>query len=171
MSAAPSLLAEVATEQQRVTAEIRELDLLVESTQVEVNRLRSREDQLKAKVEQIRANPALSDNLVAWEVVRADSDIEIYDLMAGTRRIITGPGAQTSPTASGKKVAYLDGFDIKLADDFMAAGVALPTLAERRSGDARILLDHGAATRTGLAWEHFWSGLSPERAARNSPVA
>jgi len=57
LSAAPSLLAEVATEQQRVTAEIRELDLLVESTQVEVNRLRSREDQLKAKVEQIRANP------------------------------------------------------------------------------------------------------------------
>src|SRR5437868_10323614 len=55
--APPSVLAEIATEQQKVTAEIRELDLLVESTQVEVNRLRSREDQLKAKVEQIRANP------------------------------------------------------------------------------------------------------------------
>src|SRR5712691_10034539 len=48
---------EVATEQQRVTAEIRELDLLVESTQTEVNRLRSREDQMKAKVEEVRKNP------------------------------------------------------------------------------------------------------------------
>ena len=54
----PSILAEVATEQQRVVAEIRELDLLIESTQVEVNRLKAREDQLKAKVEQVRANPS-----------------------------------------------------------------------------------------------------------------
>jgi len=54
---APGILAEVATEQQKVTAEIRELDLLIESTQVEVNRLKAREDQLKAKVEQVRANP------------------------------------------------------------------------------------------------------------------
>src|SRR5881409_2671997 len=48
---------EVATEQQRVTAEIRELDLLIESTQTEVNRLKSREDQMKAKVEEVRRNP------------------------------------------------------------------------------------------------------------------
>ena len=46
--APPSVLAEIATEQQKVTAEIRELDLLVESTQTEVNRLKSREDQMKA---------------------------------------------------------------------------------------------------------------------------
>src|SRR5207249_5291325 len=52
------VLAEVATEQQKVTAEIRELDLLIESTQTEVNRLRSREDQLKTKVEEVRQNPA-----------------------------------------------------------------------------------------------------------------
>jgi two-component system sensor histidine kinase DegS len=57
-TAAPSILAEVATEQQKVTAEIRELDLLIESTQTEVNRLRSREDQLKTKVEEVRQNPA-----------------------------------------------------------------------------------------------------------------
>src|SRR5713226_9487706 len=55
--APPSVLAEIATEQQKVTAEIRELDLLVESTQTEVNRLKSREDQMKAKVEEIRRNP------------------------------------------------------------------------------------------------------------------
>ncbi len=49
--------AELATEQQKVVAEIRELDLLVESTQTEVNRLRSREDQTKARVEEARGNP------------------------------------------------------------------------------------------------------------------
>src|SRR3989449_1411129 len=48
---------EVATEQQRVTAEIRELDLLIESTHSEVTRLKSREDQMKAKVEEVRKNP------------------------------------------------------------------------------------------------------------------
>src|SRR5881227_2230359 len=55
--APPSVLAEIATEQQKVTAEIRELDLLVKSTQTEVNRLKSREDQMKAKVEEVRRNP------------------------------------------------------------------------------------------------------------------
>src|SRR6266566_4843203 len=55
--APPNVLADIATEQQKVTAEIRELDLLVESTQTEVNRLKSREDQMKAKVEEVRRNP------------------------------------------------------------------------------------------------------------------
>src|SRR6266550_4104837 len=55
--APPNVLAEIATEQQKVTAEIRELDLLIESTQTEVNRLKSREDQMKAKVEEVRRNP------------------------------------------------------------------------------------------------------------------
>lgn len=49
--------AELATEQQRLTAEIRELDLLVESTQTEINRLKSREDQTKARVEEVRGDP------------------------------------------------------------------------------------------------------------------
>jgi hypothetical protein len=48
---------ELATEQQRLTAEIRELDLLVESTNTEINRLKSREDQTKARVEEVRADP------------------------------------------------------------------------------------------------------------------
>jgi two-component system sensor histidine kinase DegS len=49
--------AELAGEQQRIVAEIRELDLLVESTQTEVNRLRAREEQTRARVEEVRANP------------------------------------------------------------------------------------------------------------------
>ena len=48
--------AELKTEQQKVTAEIRELDLLVESTQTEVNRLKAREDQTRTKVDEVKAN-------------------------------------------------------------------------------------------------------------------
>ena len=48
---------ELAAEHAKVTAEIRELDLLVESTATEVNRLKAREDQTKARVEEVRANP------------------------------------------------------------------------------------------------------------------
>ncbi|HKW78345.1 MAG TPA: histidine kinase, partial [Candidatus Limnocylindria bacterium] len=51
------LATELAGEQQKIVAEIRELDLLVESTQTEVNRLKSREDQTKLKVEEVRGNP------------------------------------------------------------------------------------------------------------------
>lgn len=54
---APDIAAELATEQQRIVAEIRELDLLIESTQTEVNRLKAREDQTKARVEEVRGNP------------------------------------------------------------------------------------------------------------------
>lgn len=47
-----------ATEQQKVVAEIREIDLLVESTQTEVNRLRAREEQARAKLDEARTNPS-----------------------------------------------------------------------------------------------------------------
>ena len=47
----------LATEQQRIAAEIRELDLLVESTQTEVNRLKAREEQTKLRVSEVRGNP------------------------------------------------------------------------------------------------------------------
>ena len=50
--------AELAAEQQRIAAEIRELDLLVESTQTEVSRLKAREDQTKTRVDEVRAKPA-----------------------------------------------------------------------------------------------------------------
>jgi predicted AlkP superfamily phosphohydrolase/phosphomutase len=66
-------------------------------------------------------------------------------------------------------VIGLDGWEISFAEELFAQG-KLPTLARQRQQDAHLLLDHGSATRTGLAWEHFWSGLSPEAAHRNSPV-
>jgi predicted AlkP superfamily phosphohydrolase/phosphomutase len=63
----------------------------------------------------------------------------------------------------------LDGMDGGLVDRFIVEG-RLPTLAQLRERSARFLLDHGAATRTGLAWEHFASGLTPEAAGRSSAV-
>lgn len=47
---------DLVTEQQKITAEIREFDLLIESTRTEINRLKAREDQTKARVEELRGN-------------------------------------------------------------------------------------------------------------------
>src|SRR5436190_5140610 len=66
-------------------------------------------------------------------------------------------------------VIGLDGFDVGFADRLMAQG-ELPYLRALRDRGARFLLDHGAATRTGLAWEHFASGLTPESAQRSAIV-
>jgi predicted AlkP superfamily phosphohydrolase/phosphomutase len=63
----------------------------------------------------------------------------------------------------------LDCFEISFAERMMAQG-ELPVLAARRQGDAFALLDPGADQRTGLAWEQFWSGLSPRAAHRESAV-
>jgi len=63
----------------------------------------------------------------------------------------------------------LDGLEATFADRLMAAG-EMPALAELRKRSACFRLDHGAAQRTGLAWEHFASGLSPEAAQRWAAV-
>jgi predicted AlkP superfamily phosphohydrolase/phosphomutase len=63
----------------------------------------------------------------------------------------------------------LDGYEQSLGDTLMAAG-ELPRLEGLRSRSARFLLDHGAASRTGLTWEHASSGRSPENARRWSAV-
>ena len=54
---ATDVTADLVTEQQKIAAEMRELDLLVESTQTEVNRLKAREEQTKTRVEEVRGNP------------------------------------------------------------------------------------------------------------------
>jgi predicted AlkP superfamily phosphohydrolase/phosphomutase len=59
----------------------------------------------------------------------------------------------------------LDGYEESLERRLIEAG-ELPTLARLREGSARYLLDHGPAQRTGLAWEHVSTGLSPEQAGR-----
>jgi predicted AlkP superfamily phosphohydrolase/phosphomutase len=66
-------------------------------------------------------------------------------------------------------IVGLDGLEITLAERLMAAGV-MPGLAELRRRAACFRLDHGPAQRTGLAWEHVASGLSPEAGRRWAAV-
>ena len=77
----------------------------------------------------------------------------------------------TMMTVPGGRVLAigLDGLEVSLAERLMAEG-ELPALAELRRRSARFLLDHGPAQRTGLAWEHVASGLSPEAAGRWAAV-
>ena len=63
----------------------------------------------------------------------------------------------------------LDGYEPSLEDELVAAG-ELPAIAELRRRSARFQLDHGPAQRTGLAWEHFSSGLAPQDADRWAAV-
>ncbi len=71
MTVATGTAADLATEQQRIAAEIRELDLLVESTQTEVNRLKAREEQTKLRVAEVRGNPG---NFQREEIFGATDD-------------------------------------------------------------------------------------------------
>jgi hypothetical protein len=66
-------------------------------------------------------------------------------------------------------VIGLDGIEPAFAEHLMATG-EMPALAELRKRAACFRLDHGPAQRTGLAWEHFASGLSPEAAHRWAAV-
>ncbi|HUK42548.1 MAG TPA: hypothetical protein VLX11_15950, partial [Candidatus Acidoferrales bacterium] len=63
----------------------------------------------------------------------------------------------------------MDGFEESIAVKLMEAG-ELPALGRLRAQSACYLLDHGAAQRTGLAWEHVSSGLSPDKACRWAAV-
>lgn len=63
----------------------------------------------------------------------------------------------------------LDGFELSLAEAYMAEG-ALPALTALRERSAWCRLDHGSAKRSGLAWEHVSTGLSPTDAGRFSAV-
>lgn len=66
-------------------------------------------------------------------------------------------------------VIGLDGLEITLAERLMAAN-EMPALAQLRRRSACFRLDHGPAQRTGLAWEHVASGLSPEAGGRWAAV-
>lgn len=52
--------------------------------------------------------------------------------------------------------------------DRMSGGGELPTLTRLRQTSARFKLDHGAAVRSGLAWEHVATGRSPDEGGRAS---
>jgi two-component system sensor histidine kinase DegS len=58
MTMAQDLVQGFAGEQQRLMVEIRELDLLIESTKTEVDRLKAREEQARARIDEARADPS-----------------------------------------------------------------------------------------------------------------
>jgi predicted AlkP superfamily phosphohydrolase/phosphomutase len=64
----------------------------------------------------------------------------------------------------------LDGFELSIAERMMAEG-RLPAMQRLHQESALVLLDHGPAKRTGLAWEHVSSGLAPEAISRWSAIA
>lgn len=64
----------------------------------------------------------------------------------------------------------LDGFEWTGAETLLRQG-RMPRLAALLAAAARVDLDHGAAKRSGLAWEHFATGLAPARARRWSAVS
>ncbi len=57
MTTTQDLVQGFAGEQQRLLVEVRELDLLIESTKTEVDRLKAREDQARARIDEARADP------------------------------------------------------------------------------------------------------------------
>jgi predicted AlkP superfamily phosphohydrolase/phosphomutase len=63
----------------------------------------------------------------------------------------------------------LDGFELSIGDRLAAQG-QMPALSALQARGAKVLLDHGLAKHTGLGWEHFSTGLSPEGAQRWSAV-
>ena len=66
-------------------------------------------------------------------------------------------------------VIGLDGYEMSIGESLMSEG-KLENLRSLKQQSARYLLDHGLDKYTGLAWEHFSSGLSPKGSRRWSAV-
>ncbi|HWA49871.1 MAG TPA: hypothetical protein VG742_16480 [Dongiaceae bacterium] len=64
-------------------------------------------------------------------------------------------------------VIGLDGYEPSVADRLMQEG-RMPNLRDFGKRSAQFKLDHGAAKRTGLAWEHVSLGRSPEGYGRHA---
>src|SRR5579863_365018 len=64
----------------------------------------------------------------------------------------------------------LDGFDLSLAERFLAEGI-LPNFARFQKQAACYKLDHGRDKYSGLAWEQFSAGVSPSDGGRWSAVS
>lgn len=73
---------------------------------------------------------------------------------------------------SGRRVLGigLDAFEISLAETMIADG-QLPHMARLAENSARFRLDHESGKYTGLAWEHFSTGRSPDDQGRWSAVS
>lgn len=67
-------------------------------------------------------------------------------------------------------VIGLDGYEASIADRLISEG-RLPNLALLKSRSSRFFLEHGKQKYSGLAWEHFATGMAPELSGRWSGVA
>jgi predicted AlkP superfamily phosphohydrolase/phosphomutase len=67
-------------------------------------------------------------------------------------------------------VIGLDGLEISLAERMMTEG-RMPNMARLRAKSARYSLDHGLPKYTGLTWEHFSTGRTPDALDRYSAVS
>jgi len=63
----------------------------------------------------------------------------------------------------------LDGFDIELCQRLVPQGY-MPNFAKLYGRSARYVLDHGRDKYSGLAWEHFSTGVAPRDGGRWSAV-
>jgi predicted AlkP superfamily phosphohydrolase/phosphomutase len=67
-------------------------------------------------------------------------------------------------------VLGLDGYDPGFAESLLTEG-RMPNLARLIADSARATLDHGKHRLTGLSWEHFATGLTPDELQRWSAVS
>ncbi len=74
-----------------------------------------------------------------------------------------------SDTSRRVLVIGLDGFEERIANALIEHG-RLPNFRRMFAEGAYVPVDHGEAKRSGLAWEHFATGLSPAGASRWSAV-
>ena len=80
-------------------------------------------------------------------------------------------GFRFTPEKPDKRVLAigLDGFVPHIAETMMSEG-ELPNMQRLRNESARFELDHGNAMYSGLAWEHFSVGRTPDAYNRHSAV-
>jgi two-component system sensor histidine kinase DegS len=91
-----SLVRKFLDQEQRIIAEGKELDLLVESTQSEVSRLKSREEQARSRLQDVRSNPG--------NYQRDDIFAAFEDYTAAVERRVTMEGQLTALHSKKKLV-------------------------------------------------------------------
>ena len=114
---------DIRAETARLESEMKELAVLVESTETDIARLREREEQAKAKVEEIRKNPttfqredifAATDELHAAAAKRTTMEAQLAGLMAKRKLfervhgLLTSAGAMPPPVAAPAAPPRLD---------------------------------------------------------------
>jgi two-component system sensor histidine kinase DegS len=117
-------------EETRLLAEMRELDLLIESSQTEVNRQKSREDQTRAKADEVRHSP---QNFQREEIFAATDE-----LTTAIGRRMTMEGELATLLAKRRLLDRVQGIVERLRQPQLASQAAA-TAAAAASDDTRLL--------------------------------